>query len=109
MKNTETQQTNPDSPAANRNKRRLLPIWLFRVLTALAFDIVATLILMYASYYFAEIWYTSHRAINDPVERGDDLGTLLFSGTLAYYVFFISFPVLFIIFYKSIKKYLKDN
>lgn len=84
-------------------------IRLFRVLTALAFDIVATLILMYATLYFAEIWYNSHHAISDPVERGDDLGLPLFGFSWAFSVFFVSFPVLFIIFYKSIKKYLKDK
>ena len=109
MKNTETQQTNPDLPAAAKNEQRMLPLWLFRIFAALAFDIVATLILVFATLHFAGIWYNSHHAIPDPVEREGDLGTVLFGATLAYYVFFISFPVLFVLFYKSIRKYLKEN
>jgi len=84
-------------------------MWLFRIFTALAFDIVTTLILVFMTLYLSEAWYINHSSINNSIKRGNDLGTILFGATLAYYVFFISFPVLFILFFKLIKKYLKDN
>ncbi len=107
--NKEPQLINQDVPVANTSERRVLPMWLFRILAALAFDIVVSLILMYVSLHFAGAWYNSHHTIPDPVARGDDLGLSLFGFSWAFTVFFVSFPVLFILFYKSIKKYLKDN
>lgn len=109
MKNKGTQQINQNYSTANGSSRRMLPMWLFRILTALVFDIVVTLILVFVTLHFAEIWYNNHHTIPDPVERGDDLGLPLFGMDWAFLVFFVSFPVLFIIFYKSIKKYLHAN
>jgi len=94
---------------SNRNERRMLPIWLFRILTALAFDIVTTLVLFFVTLHVSGTWYNSHHAIPDPVVRGEDLGLPIFGFSWAFLVFIISFPVLFVLFYKSIKKYLRDN
>ncbi len=93
---------------ASIENRRLLPMWLFRILTAIAFDIVITLILTLGALRFSGAWYNSHHAIPDPIERGTDLGLSIFGFSWAFLVLIVSFPVLFFSFYKSIKKYLKD-
>jgi hypothetical protein len=62
-KNKEFQENNQDKLVAKNVERRLLPMWLFRILTALAFAFVFSVIFLFLSIYKSAEWYNNHHAI----------------------------------------------
>jgi ABC-type transport system involved in cytochrome c biogenesis permease subunit len=72
---------------------------LSRIISAFVADIAVSLILVLVSMDVAEYWYNSHHSIPDPVERGEDIGMVIFGFYWGGIVFVVSFPSLFLFFY----------
>ena len=93
-------------------KINIAVIFLCRVLIAFILDIVLTLALVIVALHISGDWYNSHHAIQNPVERGDDLGISIFGFYWGGVVFIFSFPVLFLFLFKITKTIFnasKDN